>query len=65
LGVGAIFGYFQRKLDEVYRAAELISLRFEDERIRAKLDELEQRAKAGRTTSSSGPIPGKPQPSSQ
>jgi len=46
LGVGVVIAYFQKKLQEVYRVAEVLRDRFEDPEMRTAIDALQEKLKA-------------------
>ncbi len=45
LSFGAVFGFFQKKLNSLYQVAEAVNLQFEKEEIKTKLDDLNKRWK--------------------
>jgi hypothetical protein len=45
IGAGTIFGYLQKKIDSVYKAADFLSSRFQEEEIRRKIETLNEKFK--------------------
>lgn len=50
VGGGTIFGYLQKKIDSVYKAADFLNSRFQDEEIRRKIEMLSEKFKVSTPT---------------
>jgi hypothetical protein len=55
IGAGTIFGYLRKKIDSVYKAADFLNSRFQDEEIRRKIELLNEKFKVPTPATTSAP----------
>ncbi len=50
IGIGTIFGYLQKKLDSLYKAADFLNTRLQEEEVRRRIETLDEKFKIATPT---------------